>query len=197
MIVLTVAVSGGGHVTSKPGGLDCGTMCKTHVRKGAKVTLRATPSAGFAFSRWSAPCGKAPTCTLTISHARVVRAFFTALPPPGPEEGHYAGTYTDGSFFAFDLSRATVANVAFDFNGECSNGGTSFDTGVTFAGPFTVGSDGAFSGTGSLTFPHSTVTATMAGTVATTGTASGTLRVEIAYDDGTTCTSSGTWTAKL
>lgn len=202
VVALTVAVSGGGRVTSKPGGIHCKPVCKVHVRKGTKVVLRATPGPGRVFSHWSAPCGTSTSCRVTMSRARIVRAFFEPKPappppPPAARQGHYAGTYTDGTFFTFDLSGTGVANVGFDFNGECSDGGTSSDTGVTIAGPFTVGADGSFSGNGAITFPNSTVTATLSGTVTTTGTASGTLKVGIEFSSGTTCTSSGTWTAQL
>lgn len=203
VVALTVAVSGGGRVTSKPAGIHCKPGCKTHVHRGAKVTLSATPSSGHVFSHWSAPCGRAKTCKVTMSRARVVRAYFKVKPkpppppPPAPKPGHYAGTYTDGTFFRLDLAGTTVANVGFDFNGKCSDGGTSADAGVTLAGPYTVGADGSFSGNGSITFSNSVVTATFSGTVTTTGSASGTLNVGITFSGGTTCTSTGTWTAQL
>lgn len=199
VVALTVAVSGGGRVTSKPGAIHCKPVCKAHVRKGTKVVLVAIPSPGRELSHWSAPCGRSATCRVTMSRARVVHAFFEArpvLPPPAPQQGHYVGTYTDGTFFSFDLSKTGVADVGFDFNGECSDGGTSSDSGITVAGPFAVGADGSFSGNGSVTFSNSTVTASLTGTVTTTGTASGTLKVGVDFSNGTTCTSTGTWTAQ-
>jgi Divergent InlB B-repeat domain len=198
VVALTVAVSGGGRVTSTPGGISCKPVCKTHLRKGAKVTLKAIPRPGREFSHWSAPCRTSKTCTVTMSRARIVRAYFKPVPTPPPtrEAGHYSGTYTDGTFFSFDLSGTTITNVSFDFNGVCSDGGTSSDTGVTVTGPFAVAADGSFSGNGSITFSSSTVTETLSGTVTTTGTASGSLRVGIEFSNGTTCTSSGTWTAE-
>lgn len=197
VVALTVAVIGGGRVTSKPGGIHCTRVCKTHVRKGTRVTLEAVPRPGQVFSHWSAPCGTSATCRVRMSRARVVRAFFEPVPPPTPEAGRYAGTYSDGTFFSFDLSGTTIADVGFDFNGECSNGGTAADPGVTVTGPFSLAADGSFSGNGTLTFSDSTVTAAIAGSVTTTGTASGTLKVDIDFGNGTTCTSTGTWTAQL
>jgi len=204
---LTVAVTGNGTVTSSPSGIACRPACKLRARQGQKITLTASPNDGYAFSHWSAPCGTSITCSVKMTGTRVVHAFFKAeppapqpLPPPPPpaKPGNYAGTYTDGTFFKVfvDSPGAHALDVYFDFNGECSNGGTSWDTGFVMNGPFAIQPDGTFSGTATTTFSDSTVSATVNGTFTASGSASGTLSVGIDFSDGTDCTSSGTWSAQ-
>ena len=83
------------------------------------------------------------------------------LPPPPAKPGNYAGTYSDGTFFKVfvDSPGAHALDVYFDFNGDCSNGGTSWDTGYVMNGPFAIRPDGTFSGTATTTFSDSTVSA--------------------------------------
>ena len=64
------------------------------------------------------------------------------------------------------------------------------------AGAVTVNADGSFSGKGTLTFPSSSTTANFAGTVTPAGAGTGTLKIDIAFSDGSDCTSTGTWTAQ-
>lgn len=204
-VTLTVAVTGGGSVSSKPAGVSCKPACTMHAKRGSKVTLTAVANGSSEFAHWSAPCGTSYTCTVKMTAARTVHAYFKAMPPPPPpppppptpKPGHYVGTYTDGTFFYFDLSGTSITNVNFDFNGECSDGGTSYDTGTYLNGPFTVGSDGSFSGTASIPFSNQTDSFVVTGTVTTSGTANGTLHITIDFNGGPECTSTGTWTAQL
>lgn len=201
---LTVTVNGEGAVTSAPSGINCRPRCRLHAKKGAKVTLTAHPNAGEAFSHWSAPCGTHVKCTVKMTGSRVVHAFFKQVPPPPPppppppvpKAGHYVGTYTDGTFFNFDVSGSAASNFDFDFNGHCSDGGTSSDNGFVVSGPFTAASDGSFTGTANDTFSNSTVTVTIGGTFTPAGAANGTLNISVAFTNGPTCTSTGTWTAQ-
>ena len=200
---LTVAVSGGGTVTSRPAGINCAPKCTLRARRGAKITLTASADAGAEFTHWSSPCATASTCTVKMTAARTVHAYFKAVPPPppppppAPKAGHYVGTYTDGTYFYFDLSGTGITNVNFDFNGECSDGGTMNDSGIYLDGPFTVASDGSFSGTSSITFDNGTASIAVGGNVTTTGTANGTLKVTYDFTNGPECTSTGTWTTQL
>jgi hypothetical protein len=71
---------GAGVVTSAPGGIVCGVVCTHAFRKGAMITLVATPHSGSAFHRWSGACsGSLPTCQVTLSDARSVIAHFTMV----------------------------------------------------------------------------------------------------------------------
>lgn len=201
---LTVSVSGNGSVVSTPAGISCPGACTMHARKGSRVVLHALPNGETLFSRWSAPCGAAARCTVTMSRARSVRAFFQASappppppPPPSPKEGHYVGTYSDGTFFDFDVQGTTVYNLYFDNNGECSNGGTSYNNGTGLgSAEFQMQADGSFSGTATNTFPDQTDTVTVAGTVTPAGAASGTMSIDIQFTNGPDCISKGTWTAQ-
>jgi hypothetical protein len=201
---LTVAVSGDGTVTSKPAGINCTPACKLHTRKGAKVTLTANPNSGAEFSHWSAPCGTNFTCTVKMAGSRVVHAFFKAEPAPPPppppppppaKDGSYAGTYADGTFIKFVVQGTSAFNVQFDNNGECDDGGTSYGT-LSANGPFTIQSDGSFTGTASYALSNGNVTVDIAGNFTTTGSASGTLHISLAFTGGPNCTSTGTWTAQ-
>ena len=203
---LTVAITGNGTVSSQPAGIDCRPACTLHGRKGEKVTLTATPESGAEFSHWSAPCGESYVCTVKLTTSRVVHAFFTTPPPAAPlptpptptlpRSGHYVGKYTDGTFFNLDVQGTLAYNLYFDFNGSCSNGGNSWDTGFVAFGPYAVAADGSFSGTAHKVFSNATVDATLSGTISSVGLASGNLSVTIAFNTGVTCTSKGTWTAQ-
>jgi hypothetical protein len=203
-VKLTVAVSGSGTVRSRPAGIDCKPECTLTVRKNAKVVLTAHPGQGAELSHWSAPCGRNVTCTVKMTAGKTVHAYFVAVPkppsppppPPSPKAGHYVGTYSDGTFFTFDVNGSVVSNFNFDFNGECDNGGTENDSGTTVSGPFVAASDGSFSGAQTITYSNATGTFDLTGTVSTSGAASGTLKISVAFDDGVGCTSSGTWTAQ-
>lgn len=202
---LKIGISGNGSVSSKPIGIDCPTACTLHGHRGEKVALTATPDTGAEFSHWSAPCGTSLTCTVKLTSSRVVHAFFNAQPAPPPppppppppaKQGHYKGTYSDGTFFEFDVQGTQVFNLYFDFNGSCDGGGSSYDTGFVARGPYPVAADGSFSATPHTVFDNSTVDATISGTITTAGNASGNLSVSIAFNDGINCTSRGTWTAQ-
>lgn len=194
---LTVAVSGGGRVTSRPAGIACPSHCRLRVKKAAEIVLTAVPRRGAQFSRWSTPCGRSRTCVVRMTAARRVRAIFVAFPPPRARAGTYTGTYTDGSRFDFDVQSATMRNLVFDFNGHCTNGGNLAGPLTSVNGSFPVGPGGVVSGHIALTYPNATGTADFAGTLTRGGTGSGTLTIDLVLDDGSgTCASAGTWTAQ-
>ena len=78
--LLSVSVSGAGTVTGA--GISCGngaTTCTASPAPNSTVTLTATPAAGSTFSGWSGSCtGTIPTCTVTMTVARSVTAFFSS-----------------------------------------------------------------------------------------------------------------------
>ena len=147
---LTVAISGDGSVTSRPGRINCHPTCKLHVRTGLKVMLTASANNGSEFSHWSAPCGTsfqvhgegdrlARRARILQGSASSSAAASSPPPPPPAKAGNYAGTYTDGTFIKFEVgpSGSSLGNISYDLNGHCSDGGTSY--GESFApGPFAI-----------------------------------------------------------
>lgn len=74
---LTVNKTEGGTVTSSPAGIDCGSDCLEVYASGKSVTLTATPASGYGFLNWDGACsGSTPTCTVAMSAARGVDAYF-------------------------------------------------------------------------------------------------------------------------
>ena len=73
---LTVGIVGSGHVSG--GGIDCPTKCVANQTTNTAVTLNASPSDGYVFSSWSAPCsGSSPVCTVTMDSDADIVATFT------------------------------------------------------------------------------------------------------------------------
>lgn len=73
----------GGTVTSDKGGINCGVTCSQNYDSGTKVILTATPLNGFSFTGWSGSCaGISPTCTLSMTAAKTVKANFVWLQKP-------------------------------------------------------------------------------------------------------------------
>src|SRR5262249_49507032 len=59
--------TGSGTVLSTPLGINCGATCATQFASGTQLTLMATPSAGSAFTGWTASvCSGSSTCNFTI-----------------------------------------------------------------------------------------------------------------------------------
>ena len=76
---LTVRKVGKGTV-STPAGIACGTRCVAPVQVGRAVKLAAHPARGWRFVRWSGACkGTRPTCTLKVTAAATVTAFFARV----------------------------------------------------------------------------------------------------------------------
>lgn len=192
---LTVDVSGNGRVTSRPAGIDCPSRCILRFTEATKVELTATPKRGSRFSGWSKPCGRTRTCLVRMTGAKRVRAVFVAIHPPRAKAGHYTGTYSDGQTFRFDVVGASVTNLVFDFNGHCATGSLAGPL-TSVNGTFPIGPGGAVSGHIALNYPNATGTADFAGTLAPSGSGSGTLAVTVDFTNGSgTCTSTGTWSA--
>jgi Divergent InlB B-repeat domain len=214
-VTLTVVVSGNGGVLSHPAGISCPTTCKLKIKRGAHVVLTAQPDEGSQIGSWSAGCGTKKTCTVTMTKSKTVSVSFKTPPPPPTttatpppplvKGGHYDGTYTDGTFFKFDvsLSGGFILNIEFPINGDCSDGGTIV-AGEGFApGPYAIQTDGSFSASDTYTYSNGTVeTTTVSGNFAAGGSASGRANVDVVFgpqsdSPGVHCTSNGTWTAKL
>jgi hypothetical protein len=79
--VLTVipAGSGGGTVTSSPGGIACEPDCTEAYNQGTIVTLTANPNLTSIFAGWSGACAADP-CEVTMDASKTVTATFNTWP---------------------------------------------------------------------------------------------------------------------
>jgi hypothetical protein len=76
---VTFGSSSGGSVTAVGQLCRVGQRCSHVVRGGTEVTLVANPRAGYRFVGWSRPCGRVPTCRLTVSSTTSATATFKKL----------------------------------------------------------------------------------------------------------------------
>jgi hypothetical protein len=77
----TLRVTTNGVVTVTPGQRVCARTCAFRFRRGAVVTLRATPPPNFVFRGWTGGCvGEAPTCVVAVDRTTSVRAAFVGEP---------------------------------------------------------------------------------------------------------------------
>jgi hypothetical protein len=71
-VMLTVTATDGGTVSPSSG----------YVPAGSRVTLTATPEAGFVFSGWQGACTGAGACQVTMNGPQSVAAEFKGRPVP-------------------------------------------------------------------------------------------------------------------
>ena len=75
--LLTVAVAGGGSVTSDPAGIDCPGDCTESYAEGTQIKLTAAPENGWTFKEWTGGCtGTQTNCVVTLSEDLQVTATF-------------------------------------------------------------------------------------------------------------------------
>ncbi|CAK0766505.1 conserved hypothetical protein [Gammaproteobacteria bacterium] len=83
--------TGNGKVISNPVGIDCGTDCTENYTLDTKVTLKATPSTGSIFTKWSGACtGISTSCVVTMDEHKTTTASFLTH-PAAPVIGSVAG----------------------------------------------------------------------------------------------------------
>jgi phospholipase C len=81
-VVVTLAGTGTGTVTSTPGGINCPGMCSSSFQENSKVTLSETPAAGNSFTGWSGSCaGTTSTCSITLTTTSVSETATFAVVP--------------------------------------------------------------------------------------------------------------------
>lgn len=74
---LQVTVDGQGTVTSAPAAIDCPGACSKSGKLGERISLTATPAAGWSFQSWSGACGgTAKTVSVTLSGVKTCGATF-------------------------------------------------------------------------------------------------------------------------
>jgi hypothetical protein len=80
-LTVTKAGTGGGTVTSSPGGINCGSTCSANFDYNTGVTLSVSPGSSSTFTGWSGEgCSGTGTCQVTMSQARAVTATFEFVP---------------------------------------------------------------------------------------------------------------------
>ena len=75
-LCVTRTGSGLGQCDSSPAAIDCGTTCSALLAKNTKITLTATPSAGYVFGGWTGACSGTSTCAVTLAASTTVGAMF-------------------------------------------------------------------------------------------------------------------------
>jgi GH25 family lysozyme M1 (1,4-beta-N-acetylmuramidase) len=118
-----LAGSGGGTVTSSPGGIDCLDDCAGTFPAGSTVTLEADPDSASAFEGWGGACaGTDPTCAVEVSAVTDVTASFVSVvsvEEDGPGTSYTWGRAEDeraiGGSYRWD--RRAGASTTFAFSG--------------------------------------------------------------------------------
>jgi hypothetical protein len=77
---LSVNLTGGGSVSSSPGGISCPGICSAQFTYGTTVTLTASANAGYSFAGWSGACSGTGSCRITMYNPQSVTATFNAIP---------------------------------------------------------------------------------------------------------------------
>lgn len=82
-LTVTKNVATGGTISSSPAGINCDTTCTAQsasFNSGTSVTLTALPSGNYKFTGWSGGgcSGTALTCSVSMTEARNVNAFFSS-----------------------------------------------------------------------------------------------------------------------
>ncbi|BBA71143.1 InlB B-repeat-containing protein [Geobacter sulfurreducens] len=154
---VTVVGTGGGTVSSTPGGISCldGTGCSA-VFDAAPVVLSATPSAGSIFAGWSGACSGTDDCTVTQYGPMAVTATFTKIPPVKLTAGttSYYSTIAEAYAACIGVTSCTIEAQATELVGN-----------VTLANAIAVlfkgGYDATFSSSPGLTTLQGVVTVGM------------------------------------
>lgn len=108
---LTLAVAGGGSVSSSDKVFSCGSKCYGVYTPGSSITLTAKPDSGSSFTGWSGACaGNAPSCTVLLNAEANVMASFAAV-PGGGGGGNGGGGNGGGSTFTLSVSRSNGGTV--------------------------------------------------------------------------------------
>src|SRR5205807_5766846 len=76
-LVVVLAGTGHGTVTSSPAGIDCGATCAHQYAHGTAVTLTQSPGVDSTFTGWSGACSGTGACTVTMDQSHQVTATYT------------------------------------------------------------------------------------------------------------------------
>ena len=129
-VLLSVAISGNGTVSSSPSGISCGSSCSGSYSAGTSVTLTAVANSGSTFAGWTGACsGTSATCTVSVSQALSVGATFTTTTSGGGGGGGSSSSSTPDwsryeNYVPWDYQRETVSRSACG-----TNEGTTYEVG--------------------------------------------------------------------
>jgi plastocyanin len=120
---LNASISGDGAISLSTGdSLGCSGTCHATFRPSRRpVVVKALPSTGWQFVKWTGGClGVRPTCVVHLGHGVHVNAAFSRRPPAraATTVNVVAGMPTE---FGFALSKTTVSRGTVTFH--VSNGG--------------------------------------------------------------------------
>jgi hypothetical protein len=123
--------SGPGTITSKPAGIDCGSVCTANFPGGSSVALAAVAATGSSFIGWSGACsGTASTCIVLSSGTNVgsatpVVATFNSTacaaspaPPAWPNPSEYFSVMPPTTIASNYAPRFITSPFTADLNGD-------------------------------------------------------------------------------
>jgi hypothetical protein len=186
---VTLAGSGGGSVTSTPGGLTCPSTCTAGFAQNGSVTLHAAADGSSVFVGWGSTdtgfsCPGTADCVVTMDQARSVTATFQPVFALAVTKTGGTGTGTVTSL-APNLGINCGATCQFSFQqGVSVSLHAAADTGSVFAG----WSGGGCSGTADCVVTMNAAQSVNAVFNATGGGCSGTLK------DNDPCVTYNGWT---
>jgi alpha-tubulin suppressor-like RCC1 family protein/chitodextrinase len=107
MYLLDVITINSGQVVSQPAAIDCGATCTASFSSGAVVELTAVPAQPNAFAGWWGACSGTGTCSVTMSEARSVGAYFTPDVQPPSIPGGVSATVVSSNQINLSWSGST------------------------------------------------------------------------------------------
>lgn len=131
-LMVTVAGTGVGTVTSAPAGISCPSTCTANFNGGTSVILTATPNSGSTFAGWSGACSGVGTCSVSMTAAQSVTATFNTIPATFPLTVSLVGT---GSVTSSPAGITCPSTCSANFNsGALVNLTATPAAGFTFGG---------------------------------------------------------------
>jgi Ca2+-binding RTX toxin-like protein len=124
--------SGGGIITSAPGGVNCGADCSETYEVNTTVRLKAAPRLHSFFAGWTAGCTGRGDCVVKLTTATLVRARFVRPSCLGQPATRVGAGVLDGTFRDDVLVGTAGANKINGRGGNdriCSGGGNDVVTG--------------------------------------------------------------------
>jgi hypothetical protein len=116
-LVVSLAGTGSGSVTSSPAGISCGATCSAGFASGTSVTLTATPSTGSTFTGWSGACsGTATSCVVTMNASQSVTAAFSQTASCSNGATNYPTCTTTTGTVGYQYWKGDIPNSYYTLN---------------------------------------------------------------------------------